>query len=106
MGRDRRTRRDGRPLSHPLSHPDTHHLKAYLEAADHAEIYAPLGCTPVRWAASNGTAWDGVDREFFPEGPDGRLTSLLPVNIGHPDGEDSWRERQARLPAGEALRRA
>ncbi|MFF5003350.1 hypothetical protein ACFY3G_11015 [Streptomyces phaeochromogenes] len=41
---------------------------------------------------------DGVDREFFPEGPEGRLTSLLLVNIGHPDGEDSWRERQVRLP--------
>ncbi|WP_326728511.1 hypothetical protein [Streptomyces phaeochromogenes] len=41
---------------------------------------------------------DGVDREFFPEGPDRRLTSLLLVNIGHPDDEDSWREREARLP--------
>ncbi|MFF2515167.1 hypothetical protein [Streptomyces sp. NPDC058086] len=44
---------------------------------------------------------DGIDREFFPEG---RLTSLLLVNIGHPDGEDSWRERQARLPGDGALR--
>ena len=44
---------------------------------------------------------DGVDREFF---PDGRFTSLLLVNIGHPDGEDPWRERQARLPADETLR--
>ncbi|MFD8421793.1 malonic semialdehyde reductase [Streptomyces sp. NPDC059466] len=44
---------------------------------------------------------EGLDHEFF---PDGRLTSLLLVNIGHPDGDDSWRERQARLPGNEALR--
>jgi 3-hydroxypropanoate dehydrogenase len=44
---------------------------------------------------------DGLDDEFF---PDGRFTSLLVVNIGHPDGEGAWRTRQARLSGDEALR--
>jgi 3-hydroxypropanoate dehydrogenase len=55
----------------------------------------------VRAAGLHAGPMSGVDREFF---PDGRCTSLLVVNIGHPDGEGSWRERQARLPADEALR--
>jgi 3-hydroxypropanoate dehydrogenase len=36
---------------------------------------------------------DGVDREFF---ADGRLRSLLVVNIGRP-GPDAWRDRLPRL---------
>ncbi|GLY97977.1 malonic semialdehyde reductase [Actinoplanes sp. NBRC 103695] len=44
---------------------------------------------------------DGLDREFF---PDGRCTTLLVVNIGHPDGAGSWRERQARLHRDDVLR--
>ncbi|QIZ00808.1 hypothetical protein HEP87_52760 [Streptomyces sp. S1D4-11] len=49
----------------------------------------------------SGLDRDGIDREFFSEG---RLTLLLLVNIRHPDGEDSWRERQARPPGDGALR--
>ncbi|QIY76190.1 hypothetical protein HEP84_52105 [Streptomyces sp. RLB1-33] len=55
----------------------------------------------VRAAGLHAGPMSGFDREFFPEG---RVTSLLLVNIGHPDGEDSWRERQARLPGDEVLR--
>jgi 3-hydroxypropanoate dehydrogenase len=36
----------------------------------------------------------GIDREFF---PDGRFTSLLVVNIGHP-GENPWFPRLRRPP--------
>jgi 3-hydroxypropanoate dehydrogenase len=42
---------------------------------------------------------DGIDAEFF---PDGRFTSLLVVNIGHP-GEDPWFDRLPRLAHSSAL---
>jgi 3-hydroxypropanoate dehydrogenase len=41
----------------------------------------------------------GVDREFF---PDGRLKTLLVVNIGKP-GPDAWRERLPRLSYEQAV---
>ncbi|MEA5366323.1 hypothetical protein VA596_42810 [Amycolatopsis sp., V23-08] len=44
---------------------------------------------------------DGVDREFFPDGP---WTALLLVNVGHPASENPWRARQPRLAADRALR--
>jgi 3-hydroxypropanoate dehydrogenase len=42
----------------------------------------------------------GIDREFF---ADGRLTSLLVVNIGHP-GADPWFDRLPRLAHSSAVR--
>jgi len=45
---------------------------------------------------------EGIDKEFF---PDGRFTSQLVVNIGHPaSDEPSWYDRQVRLPGDETLR--
>ena len=41
----------------------------------------------------------GVDAEFF---PDGRLRSLLIVNIGHP-GPDAWHDRLPRLQPDDVL---
>lgn len=43
---------------------------------------------------------DGIDREFF---PDGRFTSVLVVNIGHP-GQDPWFDRLPRLAHSSAVR--
>ena len=42
----------------------------------------------------------GVDREFF---ADGRFTSVLVVNIGHP-GEDPWFDRLPRLAPSTTVR--
>lgn len=42
---------------------------------------------------------DGVDAEFF---PDGRFTSLLVVNLGHP-GENPWFDRLPRLQHDDAV---
>jgi 3-hydroxypropanoate dehydrogenase len=42
----------------------------------------------------------GVDAEFF---PDGRLRSLLVVNIGHP-GPDAWTDRLPRLEHDDVVR--
>jgi 3-hydroxypropanoate dehydrogenase len=41
----------------------------------------------------------GVDAEFF---PDGRFSSLLVVNIGHP-GENPWFDRLPRLPHADSV---
>jgi 3-hydroxypropanoate dehydrogenase len=41
----------------------------------------------------------GVDAEFF---PDGRLRSLLVVNLGRP-GPDAWADRLPRLPADDVV---
>jgi 3-hydroxypropanoate dehydrogenase len=41
-----------------------------------------------------------VDAEFFPEG---RLHSILVVNIGHP-GEDPWFDRLPRLDHADVVR--
>jgi 3-hydroxypropanoate dehydrogenase len=43
---------------------------------------------------------EGLDAEFF---GDGRLRSILLVNIGHP-GENAWRERLPRLRAEDTVR--
>jgi 3-hydroxypropanoate dehydrogenase len=58
--------------------------------------YFLLGVRAAGLAAGpmGGFDHDGVDREFF---GDGRLRSLLVVNIGLPAG-DAWAERLPRLP--------
>lgn len=43
----------------------------------------------------------GMDAEFF---PDGRWSSTLVVNIGHPAGEDAWYPRLPRLEHDQVLR--
>ena len=43
----------------------------------------------------------GMDAEFF---PDGRWSSTLVVNIGHPAGEDAWYPRLPRLEYDQVLR--
>ncbi|HEX4358603.1 MAG TPA: malonic semialdehyde reductase [Pseudonocardia sp.] len=57
--------------------------------------YFLLGVRAAGLAAGPMTGFDaaGVDKEFF---PDGRLKSLVVVNIGHP-GDGAWFDRLPRL---------
>lgn len=63
--------------------------------------YFILGVRAAGLAAGPMTGYDaaGLDREFF---PDGRLRSLVVVNIGKP-GENPWAERLPRLDYDEIV---
>ncbi|HLL65449.1 MAG TPA: malonic semialdehyde reductase [Micromonosporaceae bacterium] len=63
--------------------------------------YLIIGIRAAGLAAGPMAGFDaaGVDAEFF---PDGRLRSLLVVNVGHP-GPDAWRDRLPRLAADDVL---
>jgi 3-hydroxypropanoate dehydrogenase len=63
--------------------------------------YFVIGVRAAGLAAGPMAGFDpaGVDAEFF---PDGRLRSLLIVNIGHP-GPDAWQDRLPRLTTDDVL---
>ena len=63
--------------------------------------YLIIGIRAAGLAAGPMAGFDaaGVDAEFF---PDGRLRSLLIVNIGHP-GPDAWHDRLPRLQPDDVL---
>jgi 3-hydroxypropanoate dehydrogenase len=99
----------------PRLNPDRPHVRDYYTGPERAESrvaqarfnaalqigYFIVGVRAAGLAAGPMAGFDpaGVDAEFF---PDGRLRSLLVVNLGRP-GPDAWAGRLPRLSADEVV---